>query len=431
MKQRAVSLLVGVCTVAATAAATAAANAQAIPMRRIEPAAAQSVEPLGLILGLKQLSAGRVLVDDAQHRRLLMFDSTLTRFTVVADTTGSVGFKYGDWPGAFVPYLGDSTLVFEWRSQTLLVLDGLGKIARVTAPPKPREVASLNSALIKADPQGRLVYRGVRPTLSPPVTSGQQEVVRQNVDSAPLVRADFDTRRTDTLAQLKMPVAPAMIGSLQPDGSYAYNVNRITPLSWVDEWTVTADGAIAIVRGQDYHIDWINPDGTRASTPKMPFDWLRLTDADKQRLSDSARVAEENRLTAARLRSPVPVADRPGVRRVTASLSTTDGAVTVLSRTGRIDVVPPSRIPDYWPPFRFGGVTADRDGNVWILPATTAQRNGGGIVYDVVNRRGELFERVQLPVDRSVAGFGPGGVVYMAWRDSSSVWHLEKSRVHR
>ena len=33
------------------------------------------------------------------------------------------------------------------------------------------------------------------------------------------------------------------------------------------------DGSVAILRGRDYHIDWINADGSRVSSPKMPFDW--------------------------------------------------------------------------------------------------------------------------------------------------------------
>ena len=48
-------------------------------------------------------------------------------------------------------------------------------------------------------------------------------------------------------------------------------------------------------------------------------------------------------------------------------------------------------------------------------------------VYDIVNRRGELFDRVQLPEFRTLAGFGPG-VVYMAVKDSTGVVHVERAR---
>jgi hypothetical protein len=34
-----------------------------------------------------------------------------------------------------------------------------------------------------------------------------------------------------------------------------------------------------------------------------------------------------------------------------------------------------------------------------------------------VNRKGELVERVQLPAGRTIAGFGPNGVIYLAVRE--------------
>jgi hypothetical protein len=52
----------------------------------------------------------------------------------------------------------------------------------------------------------------------------------------------------------------------------------------------------------------------------------------------------------------------------------------------------------------------------------------GQPVYDIVNRRGELSDRVQLPPFRTIAGFAPG-FVYMAVKDSTGVVHLERARV--
>jgi hypothetical protein len=49
-------------------------------------------------------------------------------------------------------------------------------------------------------------------------------------------------------------------------------------------------------------------------------------------------------------------------------------------------------------------------------------------VYDIVNRRGELIDRVQLPAFRSIAGFGPG-VIYMAMQDEAKRVHLERAKI--
>ena len=74
---------------------------------------------------------------------------------------------------------------------------------------------------------------------------------------------------------------------------------------------------------------------------------------------------------------------------------------------------------------RLGAVLVDVDGNLWIRTTTMVD---GQPVYDIVNRRGELFDRVRLPSFRTIAGFGPG-VVYMAVKDSAGMVHLERARV--
>ena len=38
----------------------------------------------------------------------------------------------------------------------------------------------------------------------------------------------------------------------------------------VDDWAVTDDGAIAIIRGRDYHIDWVDADNHITSSAKIP-----------------------------------------------------------------------------------------------------------------------------------------------------------------
>src|SRR5438046_904516 len=67
----------------------------------------------------------------------------------------------------------------------------------------------------------------------------------------------------------------------------------MNPLPVVDEWAVLSDGSIALVRGRDYHVDWVRPNGTRESSPKIPFEWQRLTDEDKIAFIDSVKAARE------------------------------------------------------------------------------------------------------------------------------------------
>ena len=60
------------------------------PVRRIESATAVSAEPLGAITNLRELSDGRVLLNDGTRRRLLLLDSSLTTISVVLDSLTDV-----------------------------------------------------------------------------------------------------------------------------------------------------------------------------------------------------------------------------------------------------------------------------------------------------------------------------------------------------
>jgi len=39
-----------------------------------------------------------------------------------------------------------------------------------------------------------------------------------------------------------------------------------------------------------------------------------------------------------------------------------------------------------------------------------------------VNRKGELTERIQLPPGRTLAGFGPNGMMYLAVREGRNLF---------
>ena len=413
---------------------------QTIPVRTPAPASAATTEKLGTILGVRQLPDGRVLVDDAGSRRLLLFAADLRTFTVVSDTSAAAKNKYGNSPAPIIAFTGDSTLFTPYSSAGgFLVVDPRGEVVRVAASPKSSDMNFIWGSRTLADPRGRLLYRGRIPTVRGAARSAGAVTVTQAPDSAPLVRADFDTRRVDTIAYLRIPKQQRTERTISAPGSDVPPSTKvfIAPLSTVDDWTMTADGTIAVVRGQDYHIDWITPDGVVNPTPKMPFDWRRVTDEEKQRLSDSTVKAWREALdrakasAAARPPRPLPAGATGIAMTMVGILNPAEGSSTSVPADAVIETFPLDEWPSYFTPVRGGTTMADLDGNVWILPATSARSKSGGIVYDVVNRKDGLFERVELPPDRSISGFGPGGTLYLMWRDSSSVWHLEKTRIIR
>jgi len=87
-------------------------------------------------------------------------------------------------------------------------------------------------------------------------------------------------------------------------------------------------------------------------------------------------------------------------------------------------------LPDYVPPvYTTGTMRADPDGNIWILPSTSSH-SAGGLLYDVINRKCEVFQRVRIPQGRALAGFGAKGVVYLTAKDASGT-HIERARLSK
>ena len=413
------------------------------------PAVAQSIAPiidlpaaktktpttLGGVLGIRETGGGKVLVNDAGRRRLLLYDTTLTIARVVFDSVDGVPNRYGRIGLPLIPYVGDSSLMADLTGgpQTLLVLDADGKIARTLALPVP-DAGSFMQGLSGTDTNGNLVYVvSGRIKMPPAGTVGAQDFF---VDSYPLMRADLNLRRVDTIAKIgKNKGEYAKIDHTDPNKIIRTII--VNPLPAPDEWAIMTDGSIAIVRGHDYHIDFLRADGAKKSTEKLPFDWRRVSDDDKAKLIDSARAAhaEQNALAERSRNAPSP----PPILSESGSGARTGGGAGIThaayDASGRLwvpqdyQVVAPKDIPDYWPAIRAGAVMADLDNHLWILPTTSAQSKNGELVYDVVNTNGELFQRVRFPLGRLLAGFGKGGIVYLLVGNKSAGFILERTKL--
>ena len=66
-------------------------------------------------------------MNDILKRRVLLFDSTFTTFTVVADSTSSTANAYGSRNGGLLPYRGDSALFVDPSSMSMLVINPDGQ----------------------------------------------------------------------------------------------------------------------------------------------------------------------------------------------------------------------------------------------------------------------------------------------------------------
>src|SRR4051812_12988605 len=57
---------------------------------------------------------------------------------------------------------------------------------------------------------------------------------------------------------------------------------------------VMSDGTVAVVHGQNYHIDWVGADGKIRPSAKVAHEWKRLSDDDKVRMADSMTVFRDS-----------------------------------------------------------------------------------------------------------------------------------------
>jgi hypothetical protein len=414
------------------------------PVRQLGPVTAVSKEALGAVTTVRALPDGRVLVNDIVGRRVLMFDSTLSATTVVADTTSATANAYGTRPGGLIAYRGDSSLFIDPASLSMLLIDPNGKIGRVMSAPRAQDVGFLIGGPFGNpgfDAQGRLVYRAPPRFIfnGPPPSGNRPPQPPQIPDSAALVRFDLATRKLDTVTWFKTPKVNFSVVTA-PDGGVRVT-SVVNPLPQGDDWAMLSDGSIAIVRGRDYHVDWVGAQGI-TSSPKIPYEWERMSDEQKVAFIDSAKVAMEKARASGQfaagfaggfVRTTVDNGPAGGPPRDTTSRAGAprDGSPRQTTTTDApqqlpaLTLVAPNDLPDYKPAFTPGSTRADADGNLWIR---TSHNVDGRPVYDVINRKGELVDRVQLPLNRQLAGFGPNGVVYLGVRDGRTA-RLEKARI--
>ncbi|CAN5897092.1 hypothetical protein BH23GEM9_BH23GEM9_31680 [soil metagenome] len=480
------------------------------PVQRIESASALSTEQLGSVTSVRELPDGRVLVNDGTRRRLLLMDTTLTVAEVVLDSLSEIANTYGTRPGALVPFRGDTTLFIDPASFAIVVLDAEGRIARIRSVWRVQDAAYFASSsglygYPGLDAQGRIVYRvpaRPAPPASPPPMG--MPYFPPQPDSAFIVAADLDTRRIDTLGVVRIPKS---MSSVRQIGNLFVFDNIVNPLPATDHWAVLHDGTVAFIRGQDYRIEYLHADGSTSSSGKLPYDWQRLTDDDKEVLLDSVRIAQQrialNEYTSFMImwtnqfNKPYPpdftvpdgyvpqpgfaqdwimppgvqfppnyiYACAPGVEPTMAAPPTPPAAAAVtvtappgppapavatgppagmpscvplrmfgsvqdLPRLRQVSVVSAADLPDYRPPFITGSpgaVRADFEGNLWIR-TVPPRPIPGGFIYDIVNRDGELVNRIQLPPGHNLIGFGRNKVVYLWTRQPTGV-HLARVRL--
>jgi len=466
-----------------------AQQAKLPPVRTLPAITARSSEALSAVATAVPLPGGKVLVNDILGRRVLLLDSMLVKIAIVADTTSATANAYGQRGAGLIGYNGDSALFIDPASLSMMVINPAGELTTVRAVPRANEIGFLvggPNGRPGFDPSGRLYYRGQARGRQAAAgargarggggggagvgfggAGGPTFAIPEQPDSAPVVRVDLASRVLDTVATFKIPRIDIKV-SQGADGRVSVQTT-MNPMPVTDDWALLSDGTIAVVRGHDFHVDWIAPDGKVTSSPKLPYEWQRLSDDDKQMVVDSARAAiEKQRAEAQRLvdgaGGPAAFFQGGGAERVmaigtvggeppqrgAAAGGAAGGAAGAQRGAGQgegqrgggqggpgggpgggfripnVNMIPANELPDYRPPFGQQSALGDLDGNLWVR--TTAPSQNGGALYYVISRSNEIIDRIELPQGRILAGFGKGGLIYLGFRDAEAKAYLEVTR---
>ena len=427
-----VASLLGMTPVVTLASQRPPAN---VPIRPLGAVVQTSTLTFQQIQHLRALSNGSILVNDPGKHQVILLDSALANPKVIVDSAGGANM-YGMNPGALIPFAGDSTLFVDRSASAFLVIDPSGKVTRVMSMPPGNAPTYLTNPTAYGYPgysqKLGIVYRlpMPRPALQRP-QYGEPEITKKYDDSALVLTMNMKRRTVDTLVKL----ATGSIVTIKMSANNT-NSNTTTPIFPIfDDWAVTNDGAVAVLRGREYRIDFYDSGGVKTPGPRLPYAWKQVDDDERTRLVDSINGQRKKQfddmIEDMRKRATDPEQKiGPGGEKIILVYGMpirTYGGERMPPPTPP-QQVQPTEMPDYLPAVErsTGGFRADADNRLWIRPKPLAGTpKNGGSVYDITDRTGSLIDRVQLPAGRTLVGFGPGGIVYVTTRDGGAT-KLEK-----
>lgn len=339
--------------------------------RGLPPASARLSAEFTRIVGVRELSDGRVLIADGGDTRLVVAD-------LAHNTTAPIG-RQGGGPGEYTslgPLLvlgGDSSLMADRSARRWLLLDRDRIVS--TLPPDAPALVATNGSLIGADRYGFVLG-----TRSSPPPTGSSVIGRK--DSVAGVRVALASGTADTVLRLRRPPARMNIQTDPKGRLTSVSINR-PPFSIGEEAFVFPDGWLAVARLDPYRLDWRSPDGRWIHGPPLPFAEVKLDARERQAYIDR-RTRESGK---------------------------------------PLSLAPDEEWPATIPPFQASPLVGLPDGNVLVARTPTADHPESW--YDWVDRRGRLIAQLRLPANQRLAAVGQRGA-YVVTTDDDGIQRLER-----
>jgi hypothetical protein len=308
-------LLVACCIGITSEAADAQTPPPGPPVKDLAPPTAGSAVTFRYISQVIALSDGRVLVNDGTGKAVIMLDARLANPRAVLDSTPGRATSYSRTFSGLLPASGDTTVFVDVASTALIFIHPDGSLGRIVAAPPSRGLVSLIGISRPTGGDGtprvianHFIYSETNRRLPPPVAPDRAGTTATTTDSASILRANLSTRVVDTLAQLSTGIvahwaydaggAPTFIS---PSPAAAARAGRgamvppSRPFLFQDQWAATPDGWIAVLREQEYRMQWLDPAGKATTSTRLPYPWTRLDDTEKRRLADSVNADSHQR----------------------------------------------------------------------------------------------------------------------------------------
>lgn len=357
------------------------------PQIKLKPADAILGEEFTAIGSVRELSDGRVLLNDSRDKRVVVADFKAGTVTQVG-RVGSGPNEYGT-AGPLHRLAGDTTALFDNATRRWLLFSGASIVATLAADAPI--IAAMKGLPRGADARGN-VWQVASPALAGLVANKAQSGTLNTGpgDSDIVIRVNRATLQFDTLAKIRM--APTRMTIRASADGKVTGMNLIRPPMAVGEESIMfPDGWFAIARLDPYRVDWINPDGKLVKGAPIPVPLVKMTDAEKDAFFDRAD------------------AGKP------ASAQKPTEAVRAERRAD---------LPQFIPPYQAPALLAANDGSV-ILHRYES-KDSPNARYDVVNRKSQLIGVLSLGAKERIIGFGAKSV-YVAWKDDDDIERLRRN----
>ena len=326
--------------------------------RRLQPLPLRVDTAFSHISAVREIPDGRVLISNAKGPTVLLLDPVKGSVTPVGAAGGGARRYAG--PGGLYAGPAGATLLLDRAQTRVFTISSAGELQGSRSIAR-RGVTSSSDADVD---QQQIDAKGLAYSVDqhrPGESLGSRE--------STLVRFDADAQSSEVVARLRRAEVQTI-----PAGD-GLTLGRQVIGSPADGWGVAPDGRVAIVRADPYRVEWHSPDGQITRGTVIDHTPLPMTDADKQKHASN--------------------------RRGGVGIGPAGGPRTDVSKLALLFA--PTK-----PPFEPDGVLVSPDARVWVL--RTAPLDAGAVIYDVFDGTGRRTDRIELPGEARIVGFGRGAV---------------------